>query len=442
MPDVMYPGGNTEENGSATARYDCAFQSKKSGSNAQPWVASAPSPASRAQQDDDFPNAASSAASTQDSFSGATTTEAEALSEHMVLDMKPRLDGHQSPSQRSFASLQGAPTVSSATASVARHVFGEMPTPISGQGTQGIAPKCCSGHTKPIQISCLRSVSTNPGWQNLDGVPQAYGFHNLNRQSLYLADGTEQNYFTLPADYSLQQSTPPVSNTTAKNVGVTTPPSVACLAPGFCSKANNTASSESMLIYNLQVPTPMQDASCVFKEMAIYDVYEDVTDCRSCVRPAVYTTEIDTEEVEVKVDSGKPVSTFERPTDSIFSFANEKKSDAELLAMCFKNTSINAFSGEATDLTSTDVPRFFVEESIECKTTNNDTKLHALPHSELGNTIEQPVTQLWNKLLNEAGRQKWDLGIAEPSFMDLCLYWHHDIKFNGIALWLMTFNPP
>jgi hypothetical protein len=210
----------------------------------------------------------------------------------------------------------------------------------------------------------------------------------------------------------------------------------ASLATVPCSKANNTASSESMLIHNLQVPTPVQDASSVFKEMAIYDVYEDVTDCRSCVRPAVYTTEIDTEEVEVKVDSGKPISSFQRPTDSIFSFANEKKSDAELLAVCFKNTSNNAFSEEATD-----VPRFFVEESIGCKT-NSDTKLHSLPDSEVGNTIGQPATQLWNKLLPEAGRQEWDPGIVKPSFMDLCLRWQQDIKFNGIALWLMTFNPP
>jgi hypothetical protein len=40
------------------------------------------------------------------------------------------------------------------------------------------------------------------------------------------------------------------------------------------------------------------------------------------------------------------------------------------------------------------------------------------------------------------GIQKWDPRIAETSFVDLCLYWHDDIKFNGIALWLVTFNPP
>jgi hypothetical protein len=65
-----------------------------------------------------------------------------------------------------------------------------------------------------------------------------------------------------------------------------------------------------------------------------------------------------------------------------------------------------------------------------------------LPDSEVGNTVGQPATQLWNKLLPEAGRQEWDPGIVNPSFMDLCHHWQQDIKFNGIALWLMTFNPP
>jgi hypothetical protein len=218
--------------------------------------------------------------------------------------------------KRSFASLQGKSSMSSATASIARHVYGEMPTPISGQGTQGIAPNYCSGHPKPIKNSCLRNVSTTPSWQNLDGMPQAYGFHNLNRQSVYLADGTKHNYFTLPPDYPLDQSTPPVSNSTAENV-----------------------------------QTAIQDASSVFKEIAVYDVYEeDVTACRSRLRPAVHTIEIDTEEVEVKVDSDKPIINIERPTDGIFSFADEKESDTELLVVCFKNTSNSAFSEEATDL--------------------------------------------------------------------------------------------
>jgi hypothetical protein len=45
--------------------------------------------------------------------------------------------------------------------------------------------------------------------QNLDGRPQLYGLHNLNGQSIFLADETEHNYFTLPADYPLEQTTPP-----------------------------------------------------------------------------------------------------------------------------------------------------------------------------------------------------------------------------------------
>jgi hypothetical protein len=330
----------------------------------------------------------------------------------------------------------------------AASVFGQMPTPRSGYGNYDY------GHQKPIQNSCVQSVSSSSNWQNLDRMPQSYGFHNLNHQRVVLADGTEHSYFTLPADYPLEQVTPRMSHSAAVSVSVAAPPSVAAqavnrqsvyLADGtkhnyFTLPADYPLEQSTPPVSNStaeNVPTAIQDASSVFKEIAVYDVYEeDVTACRSCVRPAVYTTEIDTEEVEVKVDSGKPISSFQRPTDSIFSFANEKKSDVELLAVCFKNTSNNAFSEEATD-----VPHFFVEESIGCKT-NSDTKLHSLPDSEFGNTIGQPATQLWNKLLPEAGRQEWDPGIVKPSFMDLCLHWQQDIKFNGIALWLMTFNPP
>ena len=37
---------------------------------------------------------------------------------------------------------------------------------------------------------------------------------------------------------------------------------------------------------------------------------------------------------------------------------------------------------------------------------------------------------------------QWDPGIGTLSFMDRWLFWHQFIKFNEIALWLITFNPP
>jgi hypothetical protein len=41
-------------------------------------------------------------------------------------------------------------------------------------------------------------------------MPKCYGLHNLNRRSLFRADGTEQSYFTLPAgaDYPLERDVP------------------------------------------------------------------------------------------------------------------------------------------------------------------------------------------------------------------------------------------
>ena len=38
-------------------------------------------------------------------------------------------------------------------------------------------------------------------------MPQSYGFHNLNRHSVFLADGSEHSYFALPENYSLEQAT-------------------------------------------------------------------------------------------------------------------------------------------------------------------------------------------------------------------------------------------
>ena len=70
----------------------------------------------------------------------------------------------------------------------------------------------------------------------------------------------------------------------------------------------------------------------------------------SIVMAAIAVYEVDTEEVEVKVDSGKPILGPERSTDGVFSFTNEKKSDSEPLAVGFNNASDNAFSEKAADL--------------------------------------------------------------------------------------------
>jgi hypothetical protein len=110
-------------------------------------------------------------------------------------------------------------------------VFGEMPTPISWQGKHGIAPNDCTWPDNPIQSSFVSTISE----QNLDGRPQLYGLHNLNRQSIFLADEIEHNYFTLPADYPLEQTTPPISPSVAEHVSVTPQPSVAAQAAGLAT---------------------------------------------------------------------------------------------------------------------------------------------------------------------------------------------------------------
>jgi hypothetical protein len=74
-------------------------------------------------------------------------------------------------------------------------------------------------------------------------IPEQYGFHNLNRQNVFLADGTEHSYYVLRGDSSAEQVTPPMLPSVAENVGTTPQPSVAAqaagLAPVPCSKANN-----------------------------------------------------------------------------------------------------------------------------------------------------------------------------------------------------------
>jgi hypothetical protein len=223
-------------------------------------------------------------------------------------------------------------TMPTAPACVAPKVLGEMPTPLtpfSGQGTRDIARNFCSGHHKLIQRSCLSNLSE----QNLDETPQSYGFHNLNRQNLFLADGTEQSYFTLPADYPLERD----------------------------------------------VPEPL------------FAVYDDESDAYS------------TESVPVLIDPPGQ-QTYE-----------EEQRGNEQPTKCFSKPilslarpSVGAFSEHAADFTSTHVPHFIVEDSSGM--TNTDAKLNSWPGSELDKTVGQAATQLWNKLLTEAGRKEWDPG--------------------------------
>jgi hypothetical protein len=81
-------------------------------------------------------------------------------------------------------------------------VFGEMPTPRSEYENY------CCGKLNAIQSSCVHGRSTNISEQLIDGIPQSYGFHNLNIQSVIRADGTEPNYFTLPMSYPLDRDVP------------------------------------------------------------------------------------------------------------------------------------------------------------------------------------------------------------------------------------------
>ena len=53
----------------------------------------------------------------------------------------------------------------------------------------------------------MQGGSTNLSEQNIDRMPQSYGFSNLNRRSLFLADGNQRSYYALPENYSLQCAT-------------------------------------------------------------------------------------------------------------------------------------------------------------------------------------------------------------------------------------------
>ena len=111
-------------------------------------------------------------------------------------------------------------------------------------------------------------------------IPQSYGFHNLNSQSVFLADGTERDYFTPSADYPLEQATlQPMSHSVVEKVGVTALPSVAAqaadLAPVLYRNTKSTADSESLLVHDMQPPTAVQDDTNGLKEMHVSDVSDE-----------------------------------------------------------------------------------------------------------------------------------------------------------------------
>lgn len=258
-------------------------------------------------------------------------------------------------------------------------MFDGMPTPQSGHENYRY------GHPNPIQSSVLGG-STSFSEQNLDGRPQPYGFHNLNRQSVFLADGTEHSYFTLPADYPLEQATPTMSPSAAEHISVTPQSSVAAQAAGLAivpsSKANNTVDSDSLFVHILQLPTTAQDTSNVCKEMHVYDIYEE---------DMSYLNGMD-----------------------------------EHLAKPFHKASDNASSEDFTDVTCTRAPSVFVNLSIKCSVRNNRTELPSLPDSELCGEQRKPQhgnNQQRNFLLAEMRREVWDPGTStslHSSMANLC----------------------
>lgn len=198
----------------------------------------------------------------------------------------------------------------------------------------------------------------------------------------------------------------------------------------------------------------------------------------------------------------KPIFSHVRPNDGVFRLTNEKKPDNELIFSSVNKVSHDAFGEDATAFKFIHVPHLFVGGSIECSMSNNKIELTSLPDSELcgkPGEAQQVNNQQLNKLITDAGRKQWDPGILNTmidvppvvkwsslevllpcsmldaansiqqgrnvalvlhfwrsifndiQYCQIChkcnamrsqLYWHQDIKLNGIALWLITFKPP
>jgi hypothetical protein len=117
--------------------------------------------------------------------------------EAAILDIKRQLEEHQAQSQLQGELCKLRDRLSSLTTSASNTTTAPTPsvgfTPSSGRATV---------------ISTLPEAHAYVAPQLLDEMPQCYGLHNLNRRSLFRADGTEQSYFTLPADYPLERDVP------------------------------------------------------------------------------------------------------------------------------------------------------------------------------------------------------------------------------------------
>ena len=138
---------------------------------------------------------------------------------------------------------------------------GVMVPPSVAAQTAGLASVCClkdnttassdSSATMSSQLSVKPSMSEmrmlwDPGASTYLVTPLINGSSNDTAGNEHVA-------------YHLEQAPQPMSSSAMEYICVTTPLSVACLAPLSYSKTNNTISSEMMLIHNLRLPMTLQD---------------------------------------------------------------------------------------------------------------------------------------------------------------------------------------
>jgi hypothetical protein len=142
-----------------------------------------------------FGNAPTLSAATTDP-TATPSAEAQACAEAAVLDIKQRLEDHQDQSQCSLDSLQGE------LYKIRDRLF-SLTTSASNTTTAPVGFTPSSGST--TVISTVPAAPSYVAPQLLEEMPQCYGLHDLNRHSLFRANGTEQSYFTLPTDYPLER---------------------------------------------------------------------------------------------------------------------------------------------------------------------------------------------------------------------------------------------
>lgn len=75
-----------------------------------------------------------------------------------------------------------------------------------GESLAATAPTC--DPVSATSAATMPSATAYPATQVMAKMPQSYGFHNLNVQSVIRADGTKHSYFTLPTDYPLERDVP------------------------------------------------------------------------------------------------------------------------------------------------------------------------------------------------------------------------------------------